>query len=228
MKNVSRRGIFLVSIFIICTAAVLWRRFGTADTKNPGQQHVRDSLYQQKRVLVYNAKVYSQAVQLAHDGDIVVRLGTDMTSELLRRMNLKDPTYSHAGIISKEHDTIFVYHALGGEFNPDQQLIREPLWLFGHPKGNKRLGLYRIEIDSLTIKRLIAVVQQTYQQHIPFDTAFNLSTKDRLYCTEFVANSFEIALHDTAFFHRSQVGGKLYIGVDDLTEKAKKIHRWEY
>lgn len=232
MKNVSRnarmRGIFLVSIFIICTAAVLWRRFGVSNSGNPGPTAVRDSLYQQKRLLHYNTKVYSKALRLADNGDIVVRLGTDLTSEMLRHINLTNPAYSHAGIINREHDTLFVYHALGGEFNADQQLIREPLWRFGHPAGNKRLGLYRIAMDSIALRQLIAAVQETYRNKIPFDTAFDLATKNRLYCTEFVACSFEKALHDTAFFHRSVAGGKKYIGVDDIISKAEKIGSWEY
>ena len=230
MKNVSKRGIFLVSIFLICTIAVLWRRFGASITKNPEQQSVRDSLYQQKRVLLYNTKVYSKAVRLADNGDIVVRLGADLTSELLRNMNGKDRTYSHAGIICREHDTVFVYHALGGEFNPDQQLLREPLWTFGHPGGNKKLALYRIRMDSNASRKLTTIIQQVYQQRIPFDTAFSLATQNRLYCTEFVALCFEKALQDTTLFHRSTAGDKRYIGVDDLTgsKQARKVESWAY
>lgn len=230
MKNVSKRGIFLVSLFMICTVAVLWRRFGASNTNNPEQQSVRDSLYQQKRVLLYNTKVYSKAVRLANNGDIVVRLGTDLTSELLRNMNGKDRTYSHAGIISREQDTLFVYHALGGELNPDQQLVREPLWIFGHPAGNKKLALYRIKMDNYSGQQLLAIVQQVYGQRIPFDTAFSLATNDRLYCTEFVAFCYEKALQDTTLFHRSTAGNKQYIGVDDLTgsNQAIKIESWTY
>src|SRR4026207_2159406 len=48
-------------------------------------------------------------------GDMIVRTGNDFTSESLRQLSLTDKTYSHCGIASIEHDTIFVYHALGGE-----------------------------------------------------------------------------------------------------------------
>lgn len=231
IKKGSNRGLIIVSIFIICTVAVLWRRWGGSNRSNPeGQQALRDSLFQQKRQLQYNSKVYLNAIRLANSGDIAVRLGTDMTSEMLRHLNLTDPSYSHAGIISREGDTVFVYHALGGETNPDQKIVREPLWNFGLPKSNKALGLYRFSMDSITQKRLIGIVQTFYQQQIPFDTAFDLGSKNRMYCTELVSCSFEKALGDSAIFHRSQANSKTYIAVDDLTgnRQVKKVAAWKY
>ncbi len=231
MKNVSRRGIFLVSIFLICIVAVLWRRFGASNTINPEQQSVRDSLYQQKRVLQYNTKVYSRAIRLANNGDIVVRLGTDLSNEKLWNAPIKDSFYNHTGIISREHDTVFVYHAADVESRNGQPLIREPLWTYGHPAENKRLALYRITMDSSAVTRLIALVQQLRQQHISFDTAFNKSVANNsLYATTFVTYSFETALQDTSLFHHPVAGGKPYISVDDIigSSRVTKIESWEY
>jgi hypothetical protein len=230
MRNVSRRDIIIVSLFILCTIAVIWQRW-QVNKQNPGQQQaVRDSLYQQKRQFVYNSRVYSKAVRLAKTGDIVVRLGNDMTSEMMRSMNLTDPSYSHAGIISREGDTVFVYHALGGELNPNEQIRKEPLWQFGRPNGSKALGIYRVQMDSATYQRLMEAVHSFYQRHMPFDNSFDLRTKDRLYCTEFVSCCFEQAFKDTGFFQRSTAGGKTYIAPDNLTgnKRALKVAAWKY
>src|SRR5436189_2330486 len=56
------------------------------------------------------------------NGDLVTRTGNDFTSQSLRSLNQRDKTYSHCGIASIEHDSVFVYHALGGDFNPDQKI----------------------------------------------------------------------------------------------------------
>ena len=48
-------------------------------------------------------------------GDIVFRLGHGFISESMRKFSLKDPRYSHAGIISIENGKPVVYHLLGGE-----------------------------------------------------------------------------------------------------------------
>ncbi len=61
---------------------------------------------------------------------MVLRTGNDFTSESLRQLSFTDKTYSHCGIASIENDSIFIYHALGGEWNPDEKLRRDPIELF--------------------------------------------------------------------------------------------------
>lgn len=222
------RGIFLVSVFILCAALVLWRRWSDKSSSNPGQASVRDSLYQQQRKIAYG-NAYLEMTKLVKSGDIIVRKGTDMTSMLLRRFNLKDPAYSHAGIVSFEHDTIFVYHALGGELNPEQPIQKDLLWNYGNPAVNQAIGLFRSTLDSTTLNKVLAMAKESWQLKIPFDTAFDLSTDDNLYCTEFVAKIFENAIGNS-IFHRSELKGKIYIAVDDLTgnNRFKKLEAWKY
>src|SRR4051812_41975620 len=81
--------------------------------------------YEAQRLSTYNNEVYPKAVSVIKSGDIITRLGSDITSEMIRQFNQKDKSFSHCGIASIEHDTVFIYHAIGGEFNPDQKLKRE-------------------------------------------------------------------------------------------------------
>ena len=60
--------------------------------------------------------------KIINTGDLVVRTGNDFTSESLRSLNRRDQTYSHCGIASKENDSLFVYHSLGGDWNPNQKI----------------------------------------------------------------------------------------------------------
>src|SRR5258708_7441868 len=70
-------------------------------------------------------------------GDIIMRTGRDFTSEIMRNLCTQDKTYSHCGIASFENDSLFVYHAIGGEWNPDQKLRRDPFELFCNPFENR-------------------------------------------------------------------------------------------
>ena len=54
-------------------------------------------------------------------------MGIDDVSRAARSMNRKDTSYSHCGIVFIENDSVFVYHALGGSYNPSQKLLREPI-----------------------------------------------------------------------------------------------------
>ena len=70
-----------------------------------------------------NARAFLQidsVKKMISTGDLIVRTGNDFTSESLRSLNQRNQTYSHCGIASVENDSLFVYHSLGGEWNPDQ------------------------------------------------------------------------------------------------------------
>lgn len=197
--------------------------------ENPGPDS-RDSLYQQERLIKYNTVVYSKMLSMVEPGDIITRCGIDLTSEILRRLNKKDRTFSHIGIASIENDTLFVYHAIGGEFNPDQKLRREMLWSFAHPDDNRMVALFRLNINKTQKKQIIAEVQRLYHNGVMFDMDFDWKTNDRLYCAEFVAKSVTHILEDTNYFHHTYIMGKEGIAVDDITtnKNCKLIGKWGY
>lgn len=197
--------------------------------KDPGAND-RDLAFQQERLLRYNTVVYPRMRQLVHDGDIITRCGIDLTSEILRRLNEKDKTFSHIGIASIENDTVFVYHSIGGEFNPDQKLKREMLWSFIHPDDNKMAGLFRLPLTDGQTASLINTVQDLYKQGVPFDMDFDWKTNDRLYCAEFVVKSLSKALNDSLYFHHTYLMGKEGVGIDDVTtnKNCVAIGKWGY
>jgi hypothetical protein len=80
------------------------------------------------------------AKKIVATGDLVVRTGNDFTSESLRSLNQRDKTYSHCGIASIENDTVFVYHALGGELIPISVFAETDLKILQHPKATVALA----------------------------------------------------------------------------------------
>ncbi len=149
-------------------------------------------------------------------GDLITRTGNDFTSESLRSLNQRNQTFSHCGIASIENDSVFVYHTLGGEWNPDEKVRRDPLPLFANPYQNKTLGIFYYEVPDSVLRNLQAIVQQWHHQAIMFDIDFDLQTDERMYCAEFVYKSLLHASHRQLQFSLSKIKDFHFIGVDDL------------
>jgi hypothetical protein len=175
-----------------------------------------DQLLQQKRLRHYRQEVLPRLNAEIQSGDLITRLGTDITSEMFRMMNLRDGSFSHCGIARIEHDTVFVYHAIGGEYNPDQVIKREPLFSFLHPEDCKAAGVFRPSVSAGRRQAIAEKAFAFFQSAIPFDMAFDFNTDNRLYCAEMVAKCISRSLADSSWLSFSQRGSMKYVGVDDL------------
>lgn len=153
---------------------------------------------------------------LIQNGDIITRTGNDFTSQSLRSLNQRDKTFSHCGIASIENDTVFIYHALGGDFNPDQKLLRERFEQFCDPIDNNGWGIFRFDTLIQFQKQLTDVAKEYFLQAITFDMDFNLKTDDKMYCAEFVYKSIMRASNKKIQFPLSHIKDFEFIGVDDL------------
>jgi hypothetical protein len=174
-----------------------------------------DSLVaEQKATIAF--KHIRESANIVKSGDLIVRTGKDYTSELMRQLSQNDKTYSHCGIASWENDSLFVYHALGGEFNPDQKLRRDAFLLFCNPYENRGFGIYRYQINEQQQKNIIAVAREFYKQGIMFDMKFDLVTDDRMYCSEFVYKTVKKATHNSVAIVTTTLNHIQFVAVDNL------------
>ncbi|MEP6615812.1 MAG: hypothetical protein ABJA57_04505 [Ginsengibacter sp.] len=156
------------------------------------------------------------AGSLVCTGDLVMRTGNDFTSEMLEQMCAKDQTYSHCGLVSIENDSIFVYHAMGGEWNPDKKLCRDPFDLFCNPFENRGIGIYTFHLEPFEKNRLDSIMKAWYHKGVEFDMDFDLATDDRMYCAEFISKAVELATKKKIKFSTSSIHQFIYIAPDDL------------
>ncbi len=163
-------------------------------------------------------------------GDVITRTGNDFTSQSLRLLNQNDQTFSHCGVACVENDTVFVYHALGGEWNPGATLQKEVFRSFASPENNNRLGIYRPALSNKTAAKLLQTVHTQYKNKLPFDMDFNLKTDDKMYCAEFVCKSFLTASDSSIKFKHSFLKAFEFVGVDDIFTDTifKKIASIKY
>jgi hypothetical protein len=153
---------------------------------------------------------------IIQQGDMILRTGNDFTSESLRKLSIIDKTYSHCGIASIENDTIFIYHALGGEWNPNEKLRRDPLELFCNPQENRGFGIFSFNFDAIQINKLDSIVKAWYNKGLMFDMKFDLLTDDRMYCAEFVSKAVSLGSNKRINFSTSKINNFEFIAVDNL------------
>ncbi len=163
-------------------------------------------------------------------GDLVFRRGRDMTSYMLRQLNLEDKRYSHCGLVIIEQGYPFVYHSLGGEENPELALRRDSLDQWVNPLDQEAVAVYRLPLDTLMRTRVAQQAWKFYGDEIPFDMNFDLSTEDRFYCVEFVYRTLFMAQGGRWDIPRSRFHGFEFLGIDDLYLKTdgKWIGQLEY
>lgn len=164
----------------------------------------------------WNHKSIDSAIILLKDGDLVMRQGIDISSFLLAQMNLKNKTFSHCGVVIVEHGYPFVYHCLGGEDNPNEEMRRDSVSYFLSPVSNFAFGITRFDFTPRQVDSLKKRVVALYKEKVKFDMQFDLKTDDRLYCAEFVCKTFNKITGDSCFVRPSRVFGYSYVAIDNL------------
>ncbi len=175
----------------------------------------QDSLQESRRLQNASQQIKNAEPQI-QNGDIITRTGNDFTSQSLKSLNQREQTYSHCGIASIEHDSIFIYHALGGEWNPDEKLRRDAFEIFTEPWSNNGFGIFRFDSTAIDPLKLVSTAQQWHAAGLMFDMKFDLQSDDRMYCAEFVAKSLKEASARKVQVPVSKIGDFLFIGVDDI------------
>jgi len=166
-------------------------------------------------VIKYKDSIATSCLMI-HDGDIITRTGNDFTSENLRLLNIHDKTFSHCGIAMTENGTAYVFHAIGGDWNPDQALTKEPFDSFVNPKNNRGFGIYRFNLSEKETKQLKWLCNELYNIKLPFDINFDLKTDDKMYCAEFTGKCLEWSSDKNLKIPISRIRDFEFIGVDDI------------
>lgn len=149
------------------------------------------------------------------NGDLVLRLGNDITSNMLAQLNLRDKRFSHVGICFIENGAKMVYHSLGSEYGAHNFLRKDSLAVFFDLADNLSIGYAQTGLDAGTIQQIHDTLQQWYQKQIPFDMDFDWQSDDKMYCSEMVAkaimrgnNTIHIPITDTL--------GRQYYAIDNI------------
>ena len=165
---------------------------------------------------------------ILHSGDFIFRHGRGAISNALMLFSRHEAKYSHAGIISVENEKVYVYHAIGGEENPSNKLRKDPLELFCDPRDVHSFGIYRLDLDKRQLQKVDSIAGNYYRNGLEFDTKFDLSTDEKMYCSEFVYKIISQATGDKNYLPLSSVSGINYVACDDLYLNAHCNRLYDY
>lgn len=149
------------------------------------------------------------AIKQIRDGDLVLRCGNDQASGSLRDFNQKDIVFSHSGIAIKTDSGIYIYHNMAGEMNPDEIMRYDPVDSFLSPVQNTAIGIYRYALSADEVKLLRTLIISHYNNKLMFDMNFDLSTDEKMYCSEMIAKSVSGITNNRIRFSTSQVNEQL-------------------
>ncbi len=120
-------------------------------------------------------------------GDVILRKGNGIWSDLFRKISQRDQRFSHVGmILAPNGGPVTVIHAEGNDYTAIGAVYEQPLEDFLHE--GEGAAIYRLndELQSaLPDETTLTTLMRQYLGR-PFDFKLDLTTPDRLYCTEFV------------------------------------------
>ncbi len=120
-------------------------------------------------------------------GDVICRKGNGIWSDLFRKISQRDQRFSHVGmILAPNGGPITVIHAEGNDYTAMGAVYEQPLEEFLHEGDG--VAVYRLKDEllyALPDENALTTLMRQYLGR-PFDFRLDLTTPDRLYCTEFV------------------------------------------
>ncbi len=218
--------LLLVLFFMVYNRKFIARQMGVQTVTAPYNTQ------RTQAAISWNRAQIDSAHLRANDGDLVVRTGNDEVSDIFRRLNTHDATFSHIGIVFIENGTPMVYNIIGGADNPDGYIRRDSLTSFITPKKNTGFGVYRLPLTRAQKSLLRDNTVRYFTEKRSFDINFNLSTDSLLYCTEFVYKVVTETVKKKDYFEKThnEVLDFDYIAVDNLLmhPKIKMICKVRY
>ena len=157
-----------------------------------------------------NDSLIKDAISFIKNGDLILRTGTDYSSDQVRLMSKTDKTYSHGGIAILDSGTIYVYHVEPDYHYVNDKVRKEKLDSFCNPFRNYGFAIARYALSDEEANRFIKYLDKQYQKKIPFDMKFELKTDDKMYCSEMIKKGLAIS-----------TGNKIIIATDRMNDKSK-------
>ncbi len=162
--------------------------------------------------------------QLFSNGDIVLRHGIGLVSEVFASFSQTEKKYSHAGIVSIEHGHAYVYHTMGGSDNALGTCRRDRLAYFCRPVACSAMAVYRYDAEPTALASMVQQAQAHYRAQLQFDEAFDLDTDAQMYCSEFIYKVTTRATNDENYLPLTHYKNTPFVAIDNLYLNTHATH----
>lgn len=156
----------------------------------------------------YQANINLNSVQ---DGDIVLRDSRGLIGSQFKLMSQHDKRFSHAGIIRKENNALYVYH-MANE-NGQSGLIKTSFKTFTNNAVCRAYEIVRYPMQEQARSKFIDQIECLIQYKIHFDDEFLLNNQS-YYCSELIADLMN--RYSDIRIPYSQIGDYKYYAIDNL------------
>ncbi len=156
----------------------------------------------------YQVNINLNSVQ---DGDIVLRDSRSLIGSQFKMMSQHDKRYSHAGIIRKENDVLYVYH-MANE-NGQSGLIKTPFNAFTNNAVCCAYEIVRYPMQEQARSSFLNRIEFVIQHKIHFDDEFLLNNQS-YYCSELIADL--VNRYSNIHIPYSQIVDYKYYAIDNL------------
>lgn len=129
-------------------------------------------------------------------GDVVFIRGKSIRSAVVRLLEGSSRAYSHVGLVVLENGRPFIIHADPAPDVTSDRVVKEPWDVVISPKRITAATILRVADPSAADRLGIqasTVAQQFWRDALPFDHEFDLTTPQKLYCTELVWRAYMAA-----------------------------------
>ncbi len=195
--------------FFSLLSFIVYSAFG--DNKLSKELHKNKQLYASKPSLQF------PDINLLENGDIIFRRGYGVDSTVAANFSEGEKRYSHAGIIYKKEDKIYVIHSEdddeghNGVFmeNLDDFIDNSPIW-----------AVYRYKVlDKIKVK-MIQESLAFLHKHTKFDNDFDLKDDDKMYCTEFIYKVVNRSAKKEIIHAGKRFMSRTFVTISDLYENS--------
>jgi hypothetical protein len=203
------RSLKLTLIVVICIGTVLAFSRAARTGKVPDKEN---ALSTSDCLHPISDPVNRVVLQSLHSGDIIFRDGRGAISSVFRKCSLTDHSYSHAGVLHIENGIPYVYHLIGGEGRVS--FMRKDLMSdFCRIEEANAYGIFRCDLDP---EKIDSMAGHFYREKIAFDAKFDLSTDDKMYCTEMVYKILTKVSGNDNFIPLTTVNNIKYCSCDNI------------
>lgn len=154
-------------------------------------------------------KLTSQEISLLKNGDILLRHGYGMVSDMIVTTLHEDYDISHCAVLVKDSNQFKLIHSVSQSLSDFDGVQSQSLNRFVSDSKENSLIVVRFKGDS---NEIIAKRAKYYlSMKIPFDNDFDIKDTAKFYCTELIWKTIKDAYHIDIF-------------ADQMQEKDKKSH----
>ena len=144
-------------------------------------------------------------------GDVVLRRGDGVWTEIFIRKASREKRFSHIGIVTAVSNGVTIVHSEASDFTGIGS-VHASTWEEFYD-GALESAVFRFRRGE-TSARAIAAQAERYRG-VPFDLLFDTDSTNRLYCTEFVRQAVNVGL-GTNLVGTTMCDGRRIVTFDDV------------